>query len=403
MRVYYNEFDPFAAAWLRELMADDLIAKGDVDERSIADVQPADLAGYDQCHFFAGIGGWPYALALAGWGDRPVWTGSCPCQPFSVAGRGAGESDPRHLWPEFRRLIAECQPPVVFGEQVASKAGRDWLTGVRADLEGLGYGVGAADLCAASLGAPHIRQRLWWVGERVDDAPGPRYEPEGQRAEGETRDTAWVRGPERGRPACGLADAEHTEWGADLSRGDNGNREDAGRPKGTGDAERCGAPCGLADAAAQRPEEHDGDEVGRVPVQQGASRGLADCQHPGLEGYAGDGDNGDEPRRLDADTAGSVAASGDPRNPWSSAVWHPCRDGKWRRIPVEPGVQFVVDGVSGGVVPGGMSGEAGPEGEAVSLFPLAGATPNRVGLLKGAGNAIVAPLAAHFIEAYMEC
>src|SRR5688572_30643871 len=62
---YYNEHDPYAAAWLRNLIAAGHIAPGDVDERSILDVQPADLAGYVQCHFFAGIGVWSHALRLA--------------------------------------------------------------------------------------------------------------------------------------------------------------------------------------------------------------------------------------------------------------------------------------------------------------------------------------------------
>src|ERR1041384_1510077 len=163
---YYNETDPFAAQWLRNLIASDLIAPGDVDERSIVDVQPDDLRGYGQVHFFAGIGGWSYALRLAGIGDDdPIWTGSCPCQPLSSAGQRQGHADERHLWPAFHGLIAECRPAAVFGEQVASKDGREWLAGIRADLEALGYAVGAADLCAASVGAPHIRQRLFWVAD----------------------------------------------------------------------------------------------------------------------------------------------------------------------------------------------------------------------------------------------
>ena len=161
---YYNEFDPKAAAWLRQLIAEGHIAPGEVDERSIKEVNADDLKGFSQCHFFAGIGGWSYALRLAGWpDDRPVWTGSCPCQPFSAAGQRKGVEDERHLWPEFRRLIADGAPPVVFGEQVASKDGRLWLAGVRTDLEALGFAVGAADLCAAGVGAPHIRQRVWWA------------------------------------------------------------------------------------------------------------------------------------------------------------------------------------------------------------------------------------------------
>lgn len=63
---YYNEFDPKAAAWLRELIADGLVARGEVDERSIVDVAASDLKGFSQHHFFAGIGGWSYALRLAG-------------------------------------------------------------------------------------------------------------------------------------------------------------------------------------------------------------------------------------------------------------------------------------------------------------------------------------------------
>ena len=86
--VYYNEIDCYCAEWLRNLIRAGLIAEGDVDERDIRDIRPDELTGYAQCHFFAGIGVWSYALRLAGWPDeRPVWTGSCPCQPFSAAGR----------------------------------------------------------------------------------------------------------------------------------------------------------------------------------------------------------------------------------------------------------------------------------------------------------------------------
>ena len=163
---YYNEIDRGAAAWLRELIKAKAIAPGHVDERDIRDVRPSDLEGFTQCHFFAGIGVWSYALRLAGWSDSaPVWTGSCPCQPFSEAGQGGGFADERHLWPAWFHLIEECRPPVVFGEQVASKDGLGWLDLVHTDMEATSYAFAPFDLCAAGFGAPHIRQRLYFVAE----------------------------------------------------------------------------------------------------------------------------------------------------------------------------------------------------------------------------------------------
>lgn len=161
---YYNEIEPFAAEWLRNLIAAGLIADGDVDTRSIEDVKPDDLKQYTQCHFFAGIGVWSHALRKAGWpDDKPVWTGSCPCQPFSASGKGDGFTDERHLWPALFHLISECRPDIIFGEQVASKGGLAWLDLVQTDLEAKDYATTAVDLCAAGFGSPHIRQRLYWV------------------------------------------------------------------------------------------------------------------------------------------------------------------------------------------------------------------------------------------------
>jgi len=173
---YYNEFDLKTAAWLRELTNQGLIPKGDVDTRSITEVTPNELRKYTQCHFFAGIGGWSLALQLAGWGSStPVWTGSCPCQPFSTAGKGLAQADERHLWPVFFNLIKECRPEYVFGEQVASAIGKGWLDGISSDLGQEGYTCGAAVLGAHSVGAPHIRQRLYW---------GAMGNPRGENGEG---------------------------------------------------------------------------------------------------------------------------------------------------------------------------------------------------------------------------
>ncbi len=165
---YYNEIDPIAAQWLRNLIAAGELPPGDVDERSILEVRPNDLKSYTQCHFFAGIGGWPLALRRARWPDgRRVWSASCPCQPFSVAGDGLAFADERHLWPVAFNLASQCDVTEIIGEQVASRDAGPWLDLVLADLEGLGFAVGAVAFPSAGVGAPHMRDRTYWAARRM--------------------------------------------------------------------------------------------------------------------------------------------------------------------------------------------------------------------------------------------
>jgi DNA (cytosine-5)-methyltransferase 1 len=195
---YYNEKDPFAAEWLRKLVAANMIAPGDVDERSIEDVIPLELAKYTQCHFFAGIGGWSRAARLAGLPDsEPIWTGSCPCQPFSGASQGTGFADERHLWPAFFHLIEQCRPSVVFGEQVESAVKWGWLDLVQSDMEGADYAFGAAILPACSVGAPHERQRIFFVAHANRNRNEPRHNkfPCATEEEREARGPIQVGGP----------------------------------------------------------------------------------------------------------------------------------------------------------------------------------------------------------------
>jgi DNA (cytosine-5)-methyltransferase 1 len=307
---YYNEHDPGAAAWLRELIKQGHIADGVVDERSIEDVLPSELAGFTQCHFFAGIGGWSYALRLAGWpDDKPVWTGSCPCQPFSVAGKGKGTADERHLWPAFAWLIRQCRPSVVFGEQVASRAGRGWLAGVRTDLEAMGYAVGAADLCAAGVGAPHIRQRLFWVGNA-------------DRAGRKAFNTQPI-GTETGSSELATAGSfgwRRVSFAADCLGGDPGELGDECSICGLDYSNDCECPGPTQD------DEYEYTELDGILL----ARRLGHAIDEGLEGYAGHGDDGHEPGWLDTDQDRPVAEAGG--DSWSNSVWIPCADGKSRRI-----------------------------------------------------------------------
>lgn len=358
MSAYYNEIEPFAAAWLRELIKAGHIAPGVVDERSIEDVCPNDLAGFTQCHFFAGIGVWSYALRCAGWpDDRPVWTGSCPCQPFSSAGRRKGMSDERHLWPAFFHLISQCRPVTVFGEQVASKDGLGWLDLVFADLEGTGYTCGACNTPAAGFGAPHIRQRLYWVADTMFARWAERRPSTGD-------------GPVAGSGATGgLADTEGSGSGAGFCDYESGKERrsviaDGGAAHGVGNAVSAGLEghAGHVHGEAGRPEA-----AGSV-AEAGNSCGLENASGHGRQARRAH-NNGNDGGQSGA--AGEIYRPGPADGFWRNADWLLCQDGKWR--PVEPGSS-----------------------------PLAHGATARVGRLRGYGNAIVAPQATAFIKAFME-
>jgi len=270
---YYNEIDPFAVAWLRELIKAGHIADGIVDDRSIEDVRPDDLVGFTQCHFFAGIGVWSYALRQAGWPDnRPVWTGSPPCQPFSNAGKRQGFKDERHLLPHFIDLIKERRPPVVFGEQVEAAIRTTWLDTLQVDLEAENYAVGAIVLPACGVGAPHIRQRAWIVGERLDNA-----ERKGLEGFAGNGDASYQPGRLDAQPHGPVTEAGGTGRMADA---ENTDRRPGKRPTETGTGQ---------------------EEIGGIGSPGGGINGRTRQAH----GFWGDPD------------------------------WLYCRDGKWR--PVEPG------------------------------------------------------------------
>jgi len=266
---YYNENDKHAAAWLRELIQRGLIPRGHVDERSIVEVEHGDLQGYTQCHFFAGIGGWSYALQLAGWPeDEPVWTGSCPCQPFSAAGKGKGTDDERHLWPEFFRLIRECRPRIVFGEQVASKDGRGWFDGVSADLESVDYAAAAADLCAAGIQSPHIRQRLYWVADAMHRDRGTGCDGKASQRSQRNGEPSWNRDP------GGLGDAasEGLEGHAgDVADGNELGRLDANSLGSTAATSR---PWDRYDTLCCKDGKSRRVEPGTFPLVDGLPRGM---------------------------------------------------------------------------------------------------------------------------------
>jgi DNA (cytosine-5)-methyltransferase 1 len=115
-------------------------------------------------------------LRIAGWeDDRAVWTGSCPCQPFSRAGKRKAQSDDRHLWPQWSRLIQELRPAIIFGEQVEAAIACGWLDEVANDLETKDYAFGASVLSTLAVEIPDNRERIFFVGNcEYDGWDGPK-------------------------------------------------------------------------------------------------------------------------------------------------------------------------------------------------------------------------------------
>jgi len=288
---YYNDVDPNACEWAKELIRKGLVLDGEVDCRSISEVQPNEIKGFIQCHFFCGILGWPLALDMGGWPrNRKIWTGSPPCQPFSIAGAKLGEKDKRHLWPDFFRLIRECRPPEVIGEQVSNAIKKHWLDGIFKDMETENYACGAVVLGAHSAGAPHVRQRIYWVA----------------------------------------TDTRRKERVSNIS--------------------------------------------------------LADLQQSGLQGRL--------PRGQDSERQDQYGYAGccSPSGPWGEYLVANCKDGKSRRIGVIPA--NVANGLSIGM-------ERMREDGMAALPVLSEKEEGRAMLIKGYGNAIVPPLAAEFVKAFL--
>ena len=512
MRCYFNEFDPAAAEWIRELQRAGHAPEGTVDERSITEVQAVDVVGYRRCHFFGGIAGWELALQLAGWDDsREIWTGSCPCPPFSAAGKKkhcpecggkspvpcprrtgyficsacehAWHADARHLWPEFWRLIEQCRPATVVGEQVAGKDGLVWFAGVRASLERIGYAVGCADLCSAgageeaegrvrrgdseaweriTIGAPHIRQRLFWVATRVADADAERRGERDERERGSAR--PGEQAPQRddalrcGGVSDGLADTKGSggwsDTGAVSGRATEGLRIPQGEDeRGTGErARRVGdssAVDGLADSECERDGNHRPGEPGEAAAGvQGADRerervradarkrrrvvfdfttpdgrSLEQLRAQGAlcpsdelvdtceRAPDGVGDAPSERREgaTDGGTNAHDAGHREERHAPATGSGSVSGGGFWSDFDIVHCWDGKARRIPAQAQPGfqrlldGLPDDL----DAVRVacegrYPLAGKVPNRTMLLRGYGNAINPVLAAEFIRAFME-
>lgn len=381
MTAFYNEFDPYAAQYLRNLIAEGLIAPGIVDERSIEEIEPYELAAYTQVHMFAGVGIWSGALRAAGWPDNePIWTGSCPCQPFSNAGKRKGFEDARHLWPVWRNLIEICDPPRVTGEQVASKDGRIWLDIVSSDLEALGFAFGASDLCAAGFGGAHIRQRNYFAGLADDDDTGRQ---------------GWAGMSERRTELSAGPGSVDGRMAYSNGKSTGRNRGAAYQPK-------------IGDGAEDRHDNryvHDSD-INRLAYSESVRRGEEPENH--RRGRAGNVEGKIVGRSGDSDINGMV----DPDlsrqyERQSSGREQPLRDVRNRRNPnpsicysreTLPDFWYDVDWL----LCRNPSGEPSWRPVEPGTFPLAHGVPQRMGKLRAYGNALDFETAKGFCEVLCE-
>ena len=478
MMNYYNDNNKFCIKWLKSLIDAKLIPKGEVDDRDIEDVKPSDLKGFVQCHFFAGIAGWARALDLAGWDvTRPVWTASLPCQPFSCAGKQQGEKDERHLWPIFYEKVERLRPQVIFGEQVSSKLGREWLGGKEKIMQSVRDRetiIRVLQICNAFRDLPPEMQRMLQgrgkrkkkqdtkrrkikmvqgvsskkqgknsgktgetscKTERLRVLFGRAYRPPARcyrcgrlRTDGDTIQPN--RGKNVGQPiarqsglferiysgqcACGTLlrkrDGEPVGRKQDYrnSKRDNGNEklslrgiteqiricfEAANKHRSIAgvrlDLEALGYEVGAADLpAASVGAPHKRQRLWwvanskkfnrKISIQQ-REKGIKSRRSSGSYRVANTSRIGW--RRWMHGYSESEKRKAVPKNKierpgndgfWSNSKFIQCEDGKQRRVPLEP-----------------------------TLFPLAPRIPQRVGLLRGAGNSIVPQVAAEFIKAFM--
>jgi DNA (cytosine-5)-methyltransferase 1 len=380
MKAYYNEFDPKAASWIRQLIANGLIMDGMVDNRSILEVTPDDLKGFTRHHFFAGIGGWELALQLANWPiDRPVCTASLPCQPFSVAGAQKGKEDERHLLPHFIELVKQCNFKTIFGEQVPGAIKHGWLDDLCTEMEREKYRVGQVVLTAAGEGAPHIRQRLYWVADSINKGSqrglsgtenrNGRPDPQLTASSRESRNQFGGGGSCRG-----MGNTEHDgHVTCQIGRGLSESKVKSGmlKPEGSNTTQRMGNT------------EHDGHATCEITA--------SDVQPSTKRGQNGENLSGQSSGASGRADATSLSGCQGGRTEWSDPDWLYCRDEKYR--PIKSSIEPLAYGLSRGV---GYSSD-----------PSEPIEPNntqeaRVMRIKGYGNAIVPQVAASFIQAFLE-
>ena len=200
-----------------------------------------------------------------------VICGGYPCQPFSVAGRQGGEDDPRHLWPEYFRLVRELRPHYAIGENVGGHL-RLGLDTVLEDLDSENYTVRCFSVEAASLGAPHRRERIFWIAVADSVSDEHRFEIGG--SSGVSESLSRKHRQENG------ASGEPIGTGA-IRRTDNGHET---VPDTHSE--------GLEGTEKARNSEEERTIAEQFTARQGAQRSEEERRETTFESYLGGGNDG---------------------------------------------------------------------------------------------------------------
>ena len=303
--------------------------------------------------------------------DPDVICGGFPCQPFSHAGRQQAQDDPRHLWPEMFRLIRECRPTWVVGENVAGIISLG-LDEVLSDLESEGYATRTFNIPACAVGAPHIRQRIWIVAHADSQS-----EPDGA-FDGNAR--------QRQLGFGFMADAESNGW--EQRKQNSGGGQKGTEPRQEHRFRNGGGTVADPDGQRTQGQWSNGSEEGREDSERQA----------GLCGRAVLADARRDTKGCDTELHGGTAQrskgkfqSGDGGDDVADTQ----RKGEGRRGVSRPGKDKSKNGkgLSGQL---GGHGEAGPEewwAVEPSVGRLVNGLPNRVPQLRALGNSIVPQIA----------
>ena len=231
-----------------------------------------------------------------------VICGGYPCQPFSVAGRQGGEDDPRHLWPEYFRLVRELRPHYAIGENVGGHL-RLGLDTVLEDLDSENYTVRCFSVEAASLGAPHRRERIFWIAVADSVSDEHRFEIGGSSGVSESLSRKHRQENSASGEPIGTGAIRRTDNGHEVVPDTDSGVRRGGRTVGSSGEDSIGR-------IHTKEKEQAGDDLRGETLGRNTVRGETEDSAPDV---ADASSNGRDAERTDQETRGTLGGSEEGR------------------------------------------------------------------------------------------